>query len=73
MIQILFAFMAATCFWHGSKGFRTCGLKIGVFNKPEKPLDPKTGRLVGGLLITAGILFLIFGFIVFPEFIAFDR
>ena len=70
MIQIAISISAIFCIWYGIQGFRTKGLKFGIASKPEHPLPPKQGKIVGSLLISFGLLLLVFAFIIFPVIVA---
>ena len=62
MVSLIFLLGGALLCCEGSKGFRSPGIKIGIFKANSEPISGPKGRAIGGFLIALGVLFLFLAF-----------
>ena len=66
MVQIGLIVLALIFLWEGSKGFRSRGIKIGIFKADSEPITGTKGKLIGSFVIFIAIVCLFFALVYIP-------
>jgi hypothetical protein len=66
MVQIGLVVLAKLLFWEGSKGFRSTGIKVGLFKADSEPIRGTRGKVIGSCVIGVGLVCLFFALVYIP-------
>ncbi len=66
MVQIGLTVLALLCFWEGAKGFRSGGIKVGLFKADSQPIKGTKGKVIGSCVIGVGLVCLFFALVYIP-------
>jgi hypothetical protein len=64
--QIALVLFGAFFLWEGAKGFRSCGIKVGLFKADSEPLTGTKGKVVGSFVILVGVAMLLVALVYVP-------
>ena len=66
MVQIGLILLALLFFWEGAKGFRSTGIKVGLFKADSEPIRGTKGKVIGSCVIGVGLVCLFFALVYIP-------
>ncbi len=66
MAQIGLIIAALMLLWEGSKGFRSDGIKLGIFKADSEPITGSKGKLIGAFVIFVALVCLFFALVYIP-------
>jgi hypothetical protein len=68
MVQIGLIVLAMLLFWEGAKGYRSTGIKVGLFKADSEPVKGTKGKVIGACVIGVGLVCLFFALVYIPFF-----
>jgi hypothetical protein len=66
MVQIGLIMLALMFFWEGAKGFRSSGIKVGLFRADGEPIKGPKGKVIGSCVMALGLVCLFFALVYLP-------